>query len=277
MGIKFLCPNGHKLNVKSYLGGKKAICPKCGARVLVPGAEQATAVADPGSVEGDSSVDSVDLSSQPHAAQPIAAMTPAAAGPLPEAPPAQPPDPIDEAPTAVWYVRPVTGGQFGPAPGEIMRAWIHAGRVGASSLVWRAGWPDWRSAAATFPQLASLLASPDVAFAVAKDIAPGHGNSAISSANGMPAQVGAPLPTGQVVHRVAVAVPEPIAAQPDTDMPPLIKTGRKRRHKSDVSVLASFILAGVSIILVIVVVLVFRNQNAPAEKEPEAHREVLLP
>jgi len=36
MGIKFLCPNGHKLNVKSFLKGKKAICPKCGARVLVP-------------------------------------------------------------------------------------------------------------------------------------------------------------------------------------------------------------------------------------------------
>ncbi len=36
MGIKFFCPNGHKLNVKTFLGGKKAICPKCGAKVLVP-------------------------------------------------------------------------------------------------------------------------------------------------------------------------------------------------------------------------------------------------
>ena len=36
MGIRFLCPNGHKLNVKTFLAGKRAICPDCGARVLVP-------------------------------------------------------------------------------------------------------------------------------------------------------------------------------------------------------------------------------------------------
>jgi hypothetical protein len=36
MGIRFLCPNGHKLNVKSFLAGKRAICPDCGARVVVP-------------------------------------------------------------------------------------------------------------------------------------------------------------------------------------------------------------------------------------------------
>ena len=36
MGIRFLCPNGHKLNVKSFLAGKRAVCPQCGAKVLVP-------------------------------------------------------------------------------------------------------------------------------------------------------------------------------------------------------------------------------------------------
>jgi hypothetical protein len=36
MGIRFLCPNGHKLNVKSFLAGKRAICPDCGAKVIVP-------------------------------------------------------------------------------------------------------------------------------------------------------------------------------------------------------------------------------------------------
>jgi hypothetical protein len=40
MGIRFLCPNGHKLNVKTFLAGKRAICPDCGARVLVPNAPQ---------------------------------------------------------------------------------------------------------------------------------------------------------------------------------------------------------------------------------------------
>jgi DNA-directed RNA polymerase subunit RPC12/RpoP len=36
MGIRFSCPNGHKLNVKAHLAGKRAICPHCGSRVVVP-------------------------------------------------------------------------------------------------------------------------------------------------------------------------------------------------------------------------------------------------
>src|SRR5215213_9297208 len=36
MGIRFHCPSGHKLNVKAFLAGKRAICPKCGAKVVVP-------------------------------------------------------------------------------------------------------------------------------------------------------------------------------------------------------------------------------------------------
>ena len=36
MGIKFRCPNGHKLNVKSFLAGKKGVCPKCGTSMRIP-------------------------------------------------------------------------------------------------------------------------------------------------------------------------------------------------------------------------------------------------
>jgi hypothetical protein len=38
MGIRFSCPNGHKLNVKEHLAGKRGICPECGVRVVIPGA-----------------------------------------------------------------------------------------------------------------------------------------------------------------------------------------------------------------------------------------------
>jgi hypothetical protein len=40
MGIRFSCPNGHKLHVKSFLAGKRGICPQCGARILIPSEEQ---------------------------------------------------------------------------------------------------------------------------------------------------------------------------------------------------------------------------------------------
>ena len=41
MGIKFHCPNGHKLNVKAFLAGKKGICPKCGTKMLIPTVSEA--------------------------------------------------------------------------------------------------------------------------------------------------------------------------------------------------------------------------------------------
>src|SRR5215471_17258656 len=42
MGIRFYCPNGHKLNVKLELAGKRAICPDCGAKLVVPAAATMT-------------------------------------------------------------------------------------------------------------------------------------------------------------------------------------------------------------------------------------------
>ena len=36
MGIKFRCPNGHKLNVKSFLAGKRGVCPDCGQTFRIP-------------------------------------------------------------------------------------------------------------------------------------------------------------------------------------------------------------------------------------------------
>jgi hypothetical protein len=45
MGIRFTCPNGHKLNVKEYLAGKRAVCPHCGAKFTIPSAEPGAAAA----------------------------------------------------------------------------------------------------------------------------------------------------------------------------------------------------------------------------------------
>ena len=36
MGIRFYCPNGHKLNVKEFQAGRKGICPFCAAKILIP-------------------------------------------------------------------------------------------------------------------------------------------------------------------------------------------------------------------------------------------------
>ncbi len=221
MGIKFRCPNGHKLNVKSFLAGKKGICPHCGTKVIIPEEaqrEEAAAMVARNAAEigGSTAVavapvrglaDTVAFKAGPiepfvpkaspvaeiakPVAQPVAAVKPVApvamaqplnvaalpatpvvsqavaaipmgiapgvpvTAPLTAASLPQPTiDCIAEAPNAVWYVRPQSGGQFGPARGDIMRKWLGEGRVSADSLVWRDGWVDWKSAATIFPQLA---------------------------------------------------------------------------------------------------------------------------
>jgi hypothetical protein len=147
MGIRFYCPNGHKLNVKAFLAGKRGICPHCDARFEIPCESQ---IAD----------DAPRLRPQP--ASPSATAMDGAvsvATAQPAAPPSPVPQPADaydaiaEAPDAVWYVRPTAGGQFGPARGDVMRQWIAEGRVSTDSMVWREGWPDWRTAGPVFPEL----------------------------------------------------------------------------------------------------------------------------
>jgi hypothetical protein len=50
MGIRFLCPNGHKLHVKSFLAGKRGVCPKCGVSVIIPNEVEPAASIASGSV-----------------------------------------------------------------------------------------------------------------------------------------------------------------------------------------------------------------------------------
>ncbi|TWU28244.1 DUF4339 domain-containing protein [Bythopirellula polymerisocia] len=129
MGIRFLCPNGHKLNVKEHLAGKRGICPDCDARFLVPSKSG-------GQVEG-----------------------------IIEAPPRQgfPPSsnsgmgiPTDSGVTIasdVWHIRTAGGEQLGPANTSLVKAWIGEKRIDQDSWVWRSDWLDWQRASDVFPEL----------------------------------------------------------------------------------------------------------------------------
>lgn len=227
MGIRFYCPNGHKLNVKSFQAGRRGICPFCGAKLEIPTqstrqsskAERAAGGGpampamgpamgpDPGPAPTQGMMSMAApaggvggaMASQP--VQPLAepAFSPvpttaelAAAASFAAAPPAQAPpaaggviDPLAEAPSVVWYVRPPGGGQFGPASGEVMRSWINDGRVSPDSLVWREGWRDWQEASATFPQLGAPQAAPGPGtFAVAATTPGGAASSGSRAAGG---------------------------------------------------------------------------------------------
>lgn len=91
-------------------------------------------------------------------AQPATPVRPATRVATPVTP--APVDPIEESPDSSWYVRPPSGGQYGPARGDIMRKWMSEGRVSSDSLVWRDGWEDWRTACEVFPSLGSAAVPP---------------------------------------------------------------------------------------------------------------------
>ena len=213
MGIRFYCPNGHKLHVKEFQAGRQGICPHCGISMEIPLASTRPSSKQRRGGQPDGGTDDGQLvrivhsdgrSTQPAAA--AAQRNPAVAGrsaggaagggvvaagvvaaginaagangqsaspsilPQPAssiprpgvAAPAspRPVDPLDEVPTAAWYVRPPSGGQFGPATRDVMRDWLAEGRVSADSLVWREGWRDWNSAADVFPQFAADASTP---------------------------------------------------------------------------------------------------------------------
>lgn len=297
MGIKFRCPNGHKLNVKSFLAGKKGICPHCGISVRIP--ETAAQANEPGEVEdaietggaatavlakpmaGTVSIASTTtvpvaaalpvtpvttptvtpittatvvampgmpataaplvatpvMPTAPVMATPVAAM-PVASAPLTAAPmmpinapvvaaplapspyavmPVAPMDPIAEAPNAVWYVRPPSGGQFGPARGDVMQKWLGEGRVSADSLVWRDGWQDWKNAAIVFPQLT-----------------PAAGSS-----------LGAAVGGGLV----------------STEKPSLAKTTRAKKRSNGMAIAAVITLGLIAVVLLVVFIFVVSGMN----------------
>jgi hypothetical protein len=57
------------------------------------------------------------------------------------------------APNAAWYVRPPSGGQYGPADQELLTLWIQENRVTCDSLLWREGQSQWIPSAELLPEL----------------------------------------------------------------------------------------------------------------------------
>jgi hypothetical protein len=91
MGIKFYCPNGHKVNVKSFLAGKKGLCPKCGVRVDIPlhsvAKNQSTAVLSTATGTAADDDDTEDLIQHTSAGHHTAAAAPPTLSLLMEQPP----------------------------------------------------------------------------------------------------------------------------------------------------------------------------------------------
>jgi hypothetical protein len=116
-----------------------------------------------------------------------------------------------------------------------MRSWLAEGRVGATSLVWRAGWPQWRTAAEVFPQLAVATVTPPAASTSDGEIDLIAGALGIGLSN-----------EGQSLTAGADA---------------LGMRRLRRKQSNNVTVVASLILAAVAVILIAVLIYVLTHQG----------------
>ncbi len=131
MGVRFECPAGHKLHVKAELAGKRGICPECGVKFIVPSFSGQRVPEDNGPAEGTTATISGPAATSSTSMPPIAKSVPGA----------QPPPAVE---AATWFIRPASGGQFGPADDATFAQWVTEGRVANDSWVWRNGWADWK-------------------------------------------------------------------------------------------------------------------------------------
>ncbi len=168
MGVRFACHAcGRRLNVKSELAGRRGICPACSVRFRIPAHDTQTSTpidASEAPRPDDSSVPAKSTVQQQRAHDSsIAANAGGSANPNPSpqrtSPPSasstRPPSSLEDVlggTSATWYVRPSSGGQFGPADGPTLGQWISEGRVADSAMIWRDGWPEWRTARSVLPQ-----------------------------------------------------------------------------------------------------------------------------
>ena len=163
MGIRFFCPNGHKLNVKEHLAGKAGFCPECGCRLVIP--YQSTRKSsrelnqEKNGVESPTDVPSFSMMPSSFPVEEMQQRD--SAGETPVFAPADAPKPIEpgvvnpvlQDQTVVWYIQVPDGPQYGPASGQVVSSWIQERRIGPTMLIWREGWNNWLEAKNVFPEL----------------------------------------------------------------------------------------------------------------------------
>jgi len=167
MGIRFACHACQKpLNIKNELAGKRGVCPQCKSRFRIPlqDAAHSIPIEQPALENGSKSEDDdFELGNQQDDADTTDIPAPAVATASRNLRPGMPS--LLDDPVATWYVRPPSGGQYGPATGDMLRGWIDEARVTPTSLVWRDGWPQWRSAGEALVEFGVQSSAPTTKYA----------------------------------------------------------------------------------------------------------------
>jgi GYF domain 2 len=188
MGVRFACHGcAEPLNIKQELAGRRGVCPKCGIRFRIPQFD--APVSTPLENEAVMASRSTGQAARKNAGARAAGGSPQVAsrangGVVVGVAAANVPasiDPLGDASISTWYVRPPSGGQYGPATTDVLRQWISEGRVSATALLWREGWAQWREAREILSGLAGESAPVSAPFAATAEVTTAGRAAATSS------------------------------------------------------------------------------------------------
>ena len=279
MGIRFRCHHCEtELHVKDFQAGKRGRCPECQGKFRIPPADaphsldpgasldsaaktpdvasgettQAAPVAD---AEPNRSRDQVERSAAPQAAESAADQSPS--------PPTQLalPQALQSAVESKWYVRPPSGGQFGPAPSEVMWQWLGENRVGRDALVWCEGWPEWLIAEKVFDDYFSSVEQDSIPPGIPENNALGKTASSTTTAD---ATLGPPSLSKQVTHNNGAAVAEQsvnATATPSLSLSDRHRVGRKLKRRRNYTVMIAT-LTVIMLLLIGALIVVLMRQPA---------------
>lgn len=232
MGIRFRCHYCEtELHVKDFQAGKRGRCPECKGKFRIPPSDaphsldpdekqdsddEAVKAAVPETKAVPKTVQTVDERPQeklqPQAQVVTATSSTEDRGRQPQNPP--PPRALQTSTDSKWYVRPPSGGQYGPATSVTMRQWLGENRVGRDALVWCEGWPEWLIAENVFDDyFATVVADSSPIVALAPEI---------------PAQKSAPMPSPSA--GTIPAVTSSVAHNPSISERNRLERKQKRRR-----------------------------------------------
>jgi hypothetical protein len=181
MGIRFTCHHcSYAMHVKDFQAGKRGKCPHCNKsfRIPVESTDYSIPILD-GKSESmadaparSTAVISRSVAKETHATSQSEpsdqTQSPVASSAKPQSDkrssrpsgtntsnPQNIPNAFASAPNAAWYVRPPSGGQYGPADQQLLQLWILENRVTGDSLLWREGQTQWIPSATLLPELYS--------------------------------------------------------------------------------------------------------------------------
>ncbi|MDR0390946.1 MAG: DUF4339 domain-containing protein [Planctomycetaceae bacterium] len=145
MGIRFFCPNGHKLNVKSQLAGLRGYCPDCGAELTIPMASTRKS-----SKEGGGLIDNTETQNQNQQNQQNQILDIIAT--FNDFTVLQ--NPILKDESIEWHIHnPDDKSQQGPLTNQTIKKLLQQDKIKPYFYIWYEGLPDWLPASSIFPEL----------------------------------------------------------------------------------------------------------------------------